>query len=91
MEIIYGYLTGTEFRQRVEAIVDAFAQMKHDLEREKRAYTKLWAMREKQLQQVIDNTIGMHGDLQGIVGKELSEIRGLDMLPDGSVAKELFE
>ncbi|MCR4329771.1 MAG: DUF2130 domain-containing protein [Candidatus Roizmanbacteria bacterium] len=81
-ELLYQYLTGTEFKQRVEGIVESFIQMKDDLEREKRAFTKMWAKREKQIEQVVHNTVGMHGDLQGFMGASLPEIRNLE-LPSG--------
>ena len=32
MEMVYGYLTGPRFRQRVQAIVEAFSSMKRDLD-----------------------------------------------------------
>ena len=47
MEIAYNYLTGQEFRNRVEAIVESFTAMKVDLEAERRAMLKIWAKREK--------------------------------------------
>ena len=79
-EMIYQYLTGPRFRQRVEAIVEAFSTMKEDLEREKRAITKHWAKRDEQIERVMGATVGMYGDLQGIAGKSLMEIEGLDLL-----------
>ena len=82
MEIIYKYLSGSEFRQRVEAIVESFVAMKEDLEAEKRAMEKVWAKREKQIQRVVQNTAGMYGDLQGIIGASLPEIKILQ-LPGG--------
>jgi hypothetical protein len=82
MEILFKYLTGSEFRNRVEAIMEPFITMKDDLEREKRAVQSSWARREKQLEKVIDNTSGMYGDLQGIMGKSLPEIKTLE-LPAG--------
>ncbi len=91
MEVLWEYLTSTEFTHRVEAIVDSFTTLQDDIEKEKRWFATKWAKQEKNIRRVIDTTLGMHGDLQGIVGKELSEIKGLDMLPDGSIVKELFE
>lgn len=79
MELLYQYLTGTEFKQRVEGIVESFVQMKEDLDREKRAFSKIWAKREKQIEQVVHNTLGMHGDLQGFMGASLPEIRNLEL------------
>jgi hypothetical protein len=77
MELVYQYLTGANFRRRIEAIVEAFTTMEEDLAKEKKAITAQWAKREKQLARVFDATSGMYGDLQGIAGKSLSEIAGL--------------
>ena len=70
---------GPRFRQRVQAIVEAFGVMQEDLEKEKRAIMKQWAKREEQLQRAMQATVGMYGDLQGIAGKTMQEIQGLDM------------
>ncbi len=77
MEIVYQYLTGPRFRLRVQAIVEAFSSMKEDLDKEKRVITKQWAKREEQIERVMQGTLGMYGDLQGIAGKSLQEIDGL--------------
>ena len=82
MQILYQYLTGNEFRQRVEAIVEAFGAMQIELEREKRWFSVKWARQEKEIRKVIDHTHGMYGDLQGVIGKSLPEIKTLE-LPDG--------
>ncbi|MGI9523510.1 MAG: DUF2130 domain-containing protein [Hyphomicrobiaceae bacterium] len=88
MELVYQYLTGPRFRHRVEAIVEKFSDMQEDLAREKKAMTRLWAKREAQIQGVIESTVGMYGDLQGIAGKALQEIEGLEMpLLEGAVAE----
>ena len=78
MEILYDYLSGAPFRQKVEAIVEAFVSMKEDLDKEKRAALKNWSKREKQLEKVITSTAGMYGDMQGIIGASLPEIKLLD-------------
>ncbi len=77
MELVYQYLTGSVFRQRVEAIVEAFTTMRADLDKEKKAITKQWAKREMQIERVVQATAGMYGDLQGIAGKSLQEVEGL--------------
>jgi hypothetical protein len=78
-EMIYHYLTGPRFRQRVEAIVEAFSSMQDDLNKERKAITKQWAKREEQINRVMQSTVGMYGDLQGIAGQSLQEIEGLEM------------
>ena len=77
MEVLYAYLTGVEFKQRVEAIVEAFTIMKMGLDKEKLAYQKIWSEREKQIQKVITNTVGMYGDLSGLV--TLPHIKRLEL------------
>jgi hypothetical protein len=79
MELIYQYLTGPRFRQRVQAIVEAFSSMQEDLDKEKKAIVKQWAKREEQIERVMQSTVGMYGDLQGIAGKTLKEIEGLEL------------
>ena len=82
MELAYNYLTGHEFRNRVEAIVESFTAMKADLEAERRAMLKIWAKREKQIERVISNAAGMHGDLQEIAGSSLPTIKMLELPND---------
>lgn len=84
MEMIYQYLTGPRFRQRVQAIVEAFSSMQEDLDKEKKVIMKQWAKREEQIERVMQATVGMYGDLQGIAGKTLQEIEGLEMKALGS-------
>ena len=79
MEQVYNYLSGVEFRQSMEGIVEAFVTMKGDLDSEKRAMQRLWKKREKQLERALDNTAGMYGDLQGIVGRSLTAVEGLEL------------
>jgi hypothetical protein len=78
-EMVYQYLTGPRFRQRVEAIVEAFSSMQADLDKERRAIMKQWAKREEQIERVMGATVGMWGDFQGIVGRSLLEIEGLEL------------
>ncbi len=79
MEVLYNYLSGVEFKQRIEAIVESFTAMKLDLEKEKLAYTRIWAKRDKQIEQVVHNTIGLHSDLEGLMGKALPKIEMLEL------------
>lgn len=85
-EMVYQYLTGPRFRHRVEAIAEAFSSMQKDLDKERMVIMKQWAKREKQIERVMGATVGMYGDLQGIAGKSLQEIEGLELksLEDGT-------
>lgn len=83
MEMIYDYLTGTQFKQRVDAIVERFEDMQDNLRKERVFIEKQWALRAKQIDLVIASTVGMHGDLQGIAGRSMPEIESLDALMIG--------
>jgi hypothetical protein len=50
---------------------------------------KNWKEREKQIERVIKNTVGLYGDMQGIVGGKIPQIAALE-LEKGAV-KELPE
>jgi hypothetical protein len=83
MEALYEYLTGNQFKNRVENIVMAFTSMKNDLDTEKRSFQKMWSKREKEIERVTINTVGMYGDLQGIAGvNALPRVESLE-LPGG--------
>jgi hypothetical protein len=76
--LVYQYLIGPRFRQRIQAISEAFSSMDEDLAKEKRAILKQWAKREEQIGRAMQATVGMYGDLQGIAGKTLQEIEGFE-------------
>lgn len=78
-DYVMQYLQSNQFRQRVEAIIEAFDTLKSDLDKEKRMYANLWAKREKQIEQVINNTVGMYGDMQGLMGASLPQIASLEI------------
>ena len=76
-ELVYAYLTGPQFRGRIEAIAERWSEMQKDLTDEKKATLKRWAKRESQLNTLIESTAGIYGDLQGIAGRDLAEIQAL--------------
>lgn len=83
MEMLYEYLSGDEFRHRVEAIVETFCAMREQLERERRAMEKLWKEREKQIERLTINTVGMYGEMRGAIGQTMPPIAALELDPVG--------
>jgi hypothetical protein len=73
-EALYGYLTGLTFRQRVQALVERFDEMRSDLERERKFMTRQWAKRETQIASCVETTAGTIGDLQAIAGSTLEHL-----------------
>jgi len=86
-DVLYQYITGQEFAMRIRGVVEAFQRMNNDLAKEKRAMTSIWNSREKQIATVIENVVGIHGSIEGLVGgqKALPEIETLSL---ESIAEE---
>ena len=78
-DVVYAYVNSVEFKQRIQVIAEAFTEMNNDIEKEKRAYQAIWAKREKQVQRVLDNTFGIYGDLKGLTGGTIQEIKILEL------------
>ncbi|NPA59936.1 MAG: DUF2130 domain-containing protein [Epsilonproteobacteria bacterium] len=79
MSLLYDYLTSNEFSMQIEAIVEGFTTMKNDLESEKRAMARIWKQRDKQIDKVLDNTIGMYGSIKGIAGNAIGNVKALEL------------
>ncbi|MEO1245426.1 MAG: DUF2130 domain-containing protein [Pseudomonadota bacterium] len=79
MEMLYDFLTGNEFQQQIEAIVEGFTQMHSELESEKRSMQGLWKRREKQIQKVLLNTNHMYNSVRGIAGSAVKPVAQLEL------------
>jgi hypothetical protein len=94
MELVYNYLSGPDFRNRVRGLVEPYVEMEKDLQSEMRAWHSRLKRRRKQLDRAMMSMTGLYGDLQGIIGSSLPEIEGMDLLAlesDGQPADELAE
>ena len=80
-EQVYQYLTGSRFKQRIEAVVERFKDMREDIDKERKFMAKAWAKREAQVSVMIETTVGMVGDLQGIMGQAMPAIPAIDEPP----------
>ena len=78
MNMLYNYLTGNEFRQQMNAIVEGFMNMKNSLQKERLSMEKLWKEREKQLDLVLLNATHFYGSVRGIAGSSVAEIKLLE-------------
>jgi hypothetical protein len=88
MGMLYDFLTGSEFRMQIEAIVEGFSQLKSDLESEKRAMQSAWKKREKQLDRVLLNTNYMYSSIKGIAGSAVQSVALLEMHNEDSAEKK---
>jgi hypothetical protein len=76
---LYDYVTGLEFKQHIEAILEGYSALLGGVQKERIAMEKLWKEREKQLTRVLENTSGMFGSVQGIAGASVTNIPFLEL------------
>ena len=74
MQMLYNFLTGLEFRQQMEAIVEGFTELEQSIMKERIQMEKIWKERKKQLDKVLLNTAGMYGSIKGIAGASVKSI-----------------
>lgn len=79
MQFLYDFLTGNEFKQHIESIVEGFSSMQEGLMKEKIGMQKIWNEREKQIEKVLLNMSGMYGSIRGIAGNALPEVKILEL------------
>jgi hypothetical protein len=78
MQMLYSYLTSTEFAEQWAAIREGFLSMKLSIQKEKDAMEKLWKAREKQLEKVLLNAAHIRGSIEGISGMETINLNLLE-------------
>lgn len=84
MQLLYDYLTGNEFRQRIEAISEAFSQMSHVFS--ERACTSPREFREAGEAdfQGDGEYRGLYGEVRGIAGGAVQVVDALEAEDDSA-------
>lgn len=75
MQMLYDYLTSSEFKLQVNAIIEGFTGLQESYHREKRAMERIWKEREKQLEKVLLNTNHFIGSVKGIAGTSIPDLK----------------
>ena len=79
MQMIYSYVTSNEFKQKLEAAFESYRDMQDDLIKEKTLLMSQWARREKKLLKAMENLVSLYGDVRGIAGGAVQEIKSLEV------------
>src|SRR3989344_110349 len=82
-ELLYDYITGHEFRQQVEALVEVYKEMNDQIGRERAAFEKSWKAREAQIKRVLISVTNIYGSAQGLAGSSMPQIKGLELMELG--------
>ena len=79
-DLIYNYLSSTQFVQNVRSVLETFANMESDLATEKRAMTKAWKKREGQLDRITVGMSTMVGQILSITQGSIPELEKISLL-----------
>lgn len=82
LELLYEYIQSEAFRHRFESFAEGVSEMQNDLEYEKRAMERVWKKREVQIRKTLINASRLYGELQGVMGNALPDIKTFS-LPQG--------
>lgn len=86
-EALYSFVTSHEFSQQIENMLETYQAMSQQITKERVAYEKLWAQREKQASSLLMSTANIIGSMHGHIGAgSMPKIKGLelDLLGSGS-------
>lgn len=88
-EVVFNYITSNDFKQRIEVWIDYFKTRREDMDKEKAYFMKKWDKEDKSIMKVLQNTAGMYGDLQGMMGTALPKVQYLELEgPDEAEPKQ---
>ncbi|MCL5090561.1 MAG: DUF2130 domain-containing protein [Patescibacteria group bacterium] len=80
---LYEYITGHEFRQQLEALVEVYLNMQEEITKERVAFEKIWKTREFEIKKLISSTVNVYSGVQGLIGQAMPQIKGLELLEEG--------
>lgn len=78
-QMLFEWLTSPDFKNIYERVLNQLDALRSSHEAEKKKLIKLWSEREKMLEIAIGATVELFGNLQGITGGELPEIKSLEI------------
>ncbi len=82
-EALYSFVTSHEFIQQIESMVETYRDMTTQVTKERTAFEKLWAQRDKQARSLLSNTANIIGSMQGYLGaSSVLRIKGLELEDD---------
>jgi hypothetical protein len=79
--MLYQYLQSDSFRHRFEAYAEGIIEMRNDLITEQNSMNRIWKKRQMQITKAENNIANLWGELQGIMGPSLPDIKTLSLNP----------
>lgn len=79
IEALYNYLMSSEFKQRIEAIIESSTEMRLNIDKERKSMLAFWKKQEKAIDQMGFLVTDIVGSIDGISGNALGAIKGLEL------------
>lgn len=80
VEALFDYICSNQFAQRVRSMVETYEEMHQDLDKEKRAFQRIWKKREGQITRISNQMVNLCGELQGISAVSMPHLDGIASL-----------
>ncbi len=90
MALLYSYIVSPDFENRIQTILQSFYNMRTALQKEQNAIKRIWNIREKEIERVIENISSIRDSLQYIISSS-ENIDEVDMLEHLADEVELLE
>jgi len=85
-DALYAFITSHEFAHHIEAQLETYRDMREQIDRERKAYEKIWKQREAQLEMLTTGLAAVYGSLEGRVGHaKMPVVKGLELLESGEL------
>ncbi len=85
IQALYNYLMSSEFKQRVEAIIETVSELRENIDKQRKSMLASWKKQENGVDQMSFLMTDIVGSIDAISGNALGPIRGLE-LEEGSEA-----
>lgn len=79
IQALYNYLMSSEFKQRVEAIIETAAEMRETIDKQRKSMLASWKKQENSVDQMSFLMTDIVGSIDGISGNALGPILGLQL------------
>lgn len=79
IQALYNYLMSSEFKQKVEAIIENVDTMRENIDKERKSMLAFWKKQEKAIEQMGYLVVDIIGSIDGISGNAIGPIRGLEL------------
>ena len=76
---VYDYICSSEFIEKMKVIAEAHRLQQEDLEKEEKAFKKIWAKRRKNIERSFENLAEIFGDLESLSAGNVKSLEDFNL------------